>query len=189
MKSTLGLAIALALVALPASAQDVTVDYDHDFDFEKVETFAYAETKDTNAPDQLTDGKIKDAIVKELTQSGLKQVDTDADLFITYHMTSKDNQVLNTTSMGYGGFGPGRRRFGPGPGPGVGMGTSTTTASTYTEGTLIVDAYEPGDKKTVWRGTGTVTVKEKPEKQTKQIENIMTKLGKKWDKILAGKGK
>ena len=53
----------------------------------------------------------------------------------------------------------------------------------------IVDAYEPGDKKMVWRGTGTVTVKEKPEKQTKQIENIMTKLGKKWDKILAGEGK
>ena len=27
----------------------------------------------------------------------------------------------------------------------------------------IVDAYEPGDKKMVWRGTGTVTVKEKHE--------------------------
>jgi hypothetical protein len=41
----------------------------------------------------------------------------------------------------------------------------------------------------VWRGSGTVTVKDKPEKQVKQVENILKKLGKKWDKILAGKGK
>ena len=185
MKTTLGLAIVLALIAVPASAQKITVDYDHDFDFEKVETFAYVETKDTNAKDDLTDGRVKNAIVKELTQSGLRQVDADGDLFVTYHMTSQDNQVLNTTSMGYGGFGPGRRRFGGG----TGMGTSTTTSSTYTEGTLVVDAYEPGgDKKMVWRGTGTVTVKAKPEKQTKQIDEILTKLGKKWDKILAGQG-
>ena len=63
-----------------------------------------------------------------------------------------------------------------------------TTSSTCTEGTLVIDGYEPGDKKMVWRGTGTVTVKEKPEKQIKQIDNILTKLGDKWDKIHAGMG-
>jgi hypothetical protein len=35
----------------------------------------------------------------------------------------------------------------------MGMGSATTTESTYTEGTLMIDAYEPGDKKMVWRGT------------------------------------
>ena len=69
------------------------------------------------------------------------------------------------------------------------MSTTTTTASTYTEGTLIVDAYEPADKKMVWRGTGTVTVKAKPEKQAKQINKIMAKMGAKWDKILVNQGK
>jgi hypothetical protein len=69
------------------------------------------------------------------------------------------------------------------------MGSSTTTESNYTEGTLIIDAYEPGDKKMVWRGTGTVTVKAKPEKQAQQIDKILAKLGDKWDKILAGQGK
>ena len=38
-------------------------------------------------------------------------------------------------------------------------------------------------------GTGTVTVKSKPEKQQKQIDKILSKLGAKWDKILAGQGK
>ena len=59
-----------------------------------------------------------------------------------------------------------------------------TIATDYTEGTLIIDGYEPKEKKMVWRGTGTVTVKAKPEKQTKQVEKILTKMGKKWEKIL-----
>jgi hypothetical protein len=41
----------------------------------------------------------------------------------------------------------------------------------------------------VWRGSGTVTVKAKPEKQIKQVENILNKLGKRWQKILKEKGK
>lgn len=106
-----------------------------------------------------------------------------ADLYITYHITTKDNTVLNTTSFGYGGRGPGWGAWGGG------MGGSTTTSSTYTEGTLVVDAYEAADKKMVWRGTGTVTIKEKPEKQIQQIESILTKMGAKWDKILQKQGK
>mgnify|MGYP000234665685 CR=1 FL=1 len=39
------------------------------------------------------------------------------------------------------------------------------------------------------RGSGTVTVKSKPEKQIKQVDNILKKLGNKWDKILKGMGK
>jgi hypothetical protein len=71
----------------------------------------------------------------------------------------------------------------------MGMSTATTTSSTYTEGTLIIDAFDPGDKKMVWRGTGTVTVASNPDKLTRQIDNILSKLGKKWDKILKSRGK
>jgi hypothetical protein len=54
---------------------------------------------------------------------------------------------------------------------------------------MIIDAYDPSDKKMVWRGTGTVTVKSNPEKQAKQVDNILSKLGNKWDKILKNQGK
>lgn len=180
MKTKLGLMIALVLFAAPAFAQKITIDYDHDFDFEKVKTFSYTSTDETNSHDQLMDGRIKDAIIKEVTEGGLEQVDSDPDLFITYHLTTKDSTVLSTTGMGYGGYG---RGWG-----GWGGGMSTTTATTYTEGTLIVDAYEPADKKMVWRGTGTVTLKAKPEKRTQQVNKIMAKMGDKWDKILANMG-
>jgi hypothetical protein len=32
-------------------------------------------------------------------------------------------------------------------------------------------------------------VKGKPEKQMRQVEKILAKLGKRWDRIVAGKGK
>jgi hypothetical protein len=182
MKKTLGLLIVLGMVAVPASAQKVTVDYAHDFDFKAIKTFQYVETKASNAKDQMMDGRIKDGIVKELTEGGLQQVDSNPNLYVTYHLTSKEDTVYNTTGFGYGGFGLGWRRWG------MGMGSATTTESTYTEGTLIIDAYEPNDKKMVWRGTGTVTVKAKPEKQSQQINSILTKLGQRWAKILAGQG-
>ncbi len=71
----------------------------------------------------------------------------------------------------------------------MGMASSTTYATTYTEGTLIIDAYNPETKKLVWRGTGTVTVKYNPEKQIQQIEKILDKIGGEWDEILEGQKK
>ena len=184
MKRLPALFLVLAMVAVPSIAQKVTIDYAHDFDFEKVKTFQYVETKESNSQDQLMDGRIEAAIIRELTEGDLKQVDADADLYITYHISTKDNTVYNTTSFGYGGMGGGWGRWGGG----MGMSTASTTATTFTEGTLILDAYEPGDKKMVWRGMGTVTLKSKPEKQTQQIDNILAKMGAKWDKILKNQG-
>ena len=181
MKKILGMLILLGMAALPASAQKVTIDYAHDYDFKSVKTFQYVESTEAKASDSLMDGRIKDAMIKQLVEGGLTQVDSDPDIYVTYGLTKKQNAVYNTT--GYGGLGLGWRGWG------MGMASSTTTESTYTEGTLIIDAYDAGDKKLVWRGTGTVTVKGNPQKRTEQINNIVVKLGKKWKKILAGEGK
>ena len=191
MKKTLGLIFVLALVATPALAQKVTIDYAHDFEFTSAKTFEYVETKDSNVKNQLMADRVTTMLKKELIEGGLKEVTDNPDMYVTYHFTSQENTSYNTTSMGYGGYGGyygGWGGYGGYGGMG-GMGSSTTYATTYTEGTLIFDAYEPSDKKLVWRGTGTVTVKDKPENQIKQVDKILKKLGKKWDKILAGKGK
>jgi hypothetical protein len=180
MKKTLGMLVLVGLAALPAAAQSVTIDYAHDYDFKTVKTFQYVESSDSKASDPLMDGRIKDAIVNQLVQDGLTQVEADPNIYVTYGITTQKNAVYNT--VGYGGFGLGWRGWG------MGMGSSTTTESTYTEGTLIIDAYDAVDKKLVWRGTGTVTVKAKPEKVTEQINKIVTKLNEKWQKILAGMG-
>ena len=183
MKKTLGLVFALALFAAPAMAQKVTIDYAHDFDFDSVNTFQYVDTKESNAGNELMAGRIEEMIKKELREGGLNEVTENPDIFVTYHVTTKDRTSYTTSNFGYGGYHGGYYGWGGG------MGTSTTTAHNYTDGTLLIDAYDAKDKKMIWRGTGTVTVKAKPEKQIKQVEKILTKIGARWEKILAGKGK
>ena len=194
MKKALGLIFVMALIATPALAQKVTVDYAHDFDFSGVKTFQYVDTQESNSKNDLMAGRIVEMIKKELREGGLTEVQENPDLFVTYHVTTEEMSSFNTTSMGYGGYGGygagwggyGRHGYG---GYGGGMASTTTYETKYTDGTLIIDGYNPADKELVWRGTGTVTIKDKPEKQIKQVEKILEKIGKKWDKILAGKGK
>jgi len=189
MRKTLGLIFLLALVAMPAMAQKVTIDYAHDFDFEAIKTFQYVDTKESDVKgNAIMAQRVEDMIKKELREGGGTEVSENPDIYVTYHFTSQENTSYNTTSMGYGGYGGYYGGWGGWGGMG-GMGTSTTYATTYTEGTLIIDLYDPESKKLVWRGTGTVTVKDKPEKQVKQVDKILTKIGAKWDKITDGKGK
>lgn len=178
MNKTAPLLLAVIAVSIPAAAQKITMEYAHEFDFSSVETFRYVRTAETDAPDNLSDNRIKNTIIRELFEGGLNSASSNPDLVVTYHLTTKENSDWDTTSFGYGGY------FG-GWGPwGGGKGTATITRDT-----LIVDAWEPAGKTMVWRGTGAVKSTAKPEKRQKQIIKILSKLGKKWDKILAGKGK
>jgi hypothetical protein len=184
----------LALAAGCSSVQNANIDYARSFDFDGVETFQYVDTEESNIQDNpLMADRVVSMIKQELREGGLQQVQENPDLYVTYHFISAERKQLSTTSMGMGGYGGywddwggygGYDAFG-----GPMMGSSVTREYSYEEGTLVVDAYDSKEKKLVWRGMGTVTVKDKPEKQVKQVENILEKLGEKWDKILAGNGK
>ncbi len=190
MKKSLMLAALVLWIAVPGLAQKVNIDYAHEYDFSTVKSFQYVETPDSNIKsNQMMADRVAAMIRKELREGGLQEVDSNPDLFVTYHYASQDKTTYNTTSYGYGGYWGGWGGYGGWGYPGGGMGGATTTEYNYTEGTLVIDAYDAQEKKMVWRGSGTVTVKAKPEKQISQVENILSKLGSKWDKILAGKGK
>jgi hypothetical protein len=192
MKKILGCAVLVMLIAAPSLAQKVTIDYSRGFDWNGVETFQYVETPESNIKDnQIMADRVSSMIRQELREGGLQEVQENPDLYVTYHFTSEERKQLSTTSMGMGGYGGYWDDWGGWGDPfgGPMMGSSTTREYSYEEGTLVIDAYDSKEKKMVWRGSGTVTVKDKPEKQVKQVENILKKLGKKWDKILAGNGK
>jgi hypothetical protein len=186
MKRALGIAAVVLLLALPAAAQKVSIDYAHDYDFNSIKSFEYVESDGDIAPNPLMHQRIVDAITAKLKAAGLTEDSENPDIYVTYHMSSKDSTVYSTSGFGYGGYGGYWGGWGP---YGGGMTSTTTYASTYTEGTLIFDAYDGKEKKLVWRGAGTVTVKDNPEKRGKQLDNILDKLGKKWAKIHAGQGK
>ncbi len=186
------LLVALVLVAAPTFAQKVYIDYAKDFDFSSVKTFMYKETPDTDAGTSLDDQRIESAIFNALEEGGIERVDSGGDIIVTYHVTTEEQTQFNTTTYGYGGWGPGwggYGRWGYGWGGTMGMGGATTTTSTFVEGTIVIDAFEPEKKELVWRGMSTITVKDNPEKRAKQIDKIMAKLEKKWQKILKNEGK
>ena len=185
MKQAFGLAVVLACLATPALAQRVDIDYASEFDFKSVKSFQFV-TPEEPAGNPLMASRIETMIKDRLRAAGLTEVTSEPDLFVTYHVVAQEHTSYNTTHYGYGGYAYGWHSWGA---VGVGMGSSVTTESTYVEGTLIIDAWEPVEKQMVWRGTGTVTVKSKTEKQIEQVEAILEKLGRKWAKILEGKGK
>ncbi len=185
MRKLLGAAFIVALAATPAMAQKVNIDYSHEFDFESAKTFQYVQFEESKVPNPLMAERIVNLVKEKLTSGGLQEVTENPDIFVTCHGTSKERTSYNTTSFGYGGYWGGWYGWGR---P-MGMGTTTINEINYTEGTLVFDAYDAKEKKLVWRGTGTVTVKDAPEKQIKQVEKILKKLGDRWQKILKGQGK
>lgn len=116
------------------------------------------------------DQRVIAAVEYHLSMKGYRQVDSDPDMFLTYHASAAEETTLTTTSMGYG-YGRGWRGGGFGGG-----GTSTTHAYKYVKGTLVVDMWDAKAKQLLWRGSATQTLSDKPEKNEKKINKAMEKL-------------
>jgi hypothetical protein len=164
----------LLLLAAPSFAQKVTVDWDQDFNG-PTETYTWAVAKDA-AENPLVHQRIVNAINYWMTMRGHREVkpEENPDIVLVYHTSTKDEVVVTSDSFGYG-YGPGFRYGG-------GMGTTTSRSHTYTKGTLVVDIWEPKEKKMVFRGTATDTVDANPEKLEKKINKMVEKMVKEFDK-------
>jgi hypothetical protein len=184
MKKLLGIAVVVLLSTVPAAAQKIYIDYDTTVDFDKYRSFAWAPTEDISLKDTapLMHSRIKNEIEFKLTQGGMIEDTEDPDLYVTYYGEEKEQVRLNTTHYGYG-YGYGYYRD---PYWGGGLGHSTPSVYTYTEGTLIIDIWDAETKELIWRAAATAVIKEKPEKQAKQIEKIINKISKRWRKMYKG---
>ena len=172
---TLGSLLGLVLMAAPAFAQKVNVDWDRDYKG-SWETYAWVAPKDV-IESPLAQQRIVNAINYWLTMRGHREVkaNENPNVVVTYHTSSKDEVVVTADSWGYG-YGPGFR-WGGGMG-----GTTTARSQTYTKGTLVVDVWEPNEKKLLFRGTATDTVDTNPEKMEKKINKCVEKMVKEFDK-------
>jgi hypothetical protein len=183
---------ALLLMAAPAFAQKVYIDYDKDYDFDKPETFQWAETSETSVEgaNPLMHSRIVNAIEHYLTMGQMREVESDPDLYVTYHTSTKEEMSLNTTSFGYGYPGGWYGGYHGGFGYGGGISSASTTVSTYEIGTLVVDAWDPKTEKLVWRGTATnMTVSDNPDKMMKRLDKALAKIVKKWQNLRKKEGK
>ena len=179
MRTRIVITIVLSMLAAPSFAQKVTIDYDRDYDFSTIETYSWVKPEQFER-NPLMNQRIVNAIDYQLTMAGVRQiekVDTDPDVYVTYHSNSKEQYQINTTNFGYG--------YGAGWYGGYGgIGTSTSSVYSYQVGTLIIDVWDAETKNLVWRGTAEATISRKPEKMEKKIKKAITKLSSKWEQLV-----
>lgn len=168
-KRFITLLVFVLLSAASASAQKVSVDFDKDADFSKYNTFTVALNQSEPPRDPLMAQRALKGVTYHLTLKGLREVEESPDLYVVLYGIRDQEKQLNVTGYGYGG------RWGR-----YGGGTATATTTTYNIGTLVVDIYDAQTKQLVWRGVGSDTLSDKPEKNEKKLNKALDKLFKKF---------
>jgi hypothetical protein len=145
------------------SAQDVTYNFMPGTDFAKYHTYKWVPIEGGSHPNQIADAQIKSSVDSQLAAKGLTKTDNDkTDLLIGYQVAVDQEKQWNAYSMG----GP---RFG---------GMANATSSTISNGTLVIDMYDPTSKQLVWTGRATKTLNpsSNQEKNQKNLDKAMAKL-------------
>jgi hypothetical protein len=155
----------LLLTATASLAQQVKTDYDRDSDFGHYRTYSWEKVQTQG---QLWVDRIKEAVNSALAAKGWTQVESGGDVAVVAIETTQKEQTLNTFYDSFGG-GWRWREFG-------GFGDSTTTVDTYRVGTLVVDLFDAGTKKLIWRGSASDTLSDKSDKNIKTLDKAVQKM-------------
>ena len=183
MKSVL-FTLCLMLLAGPAFAQKIYVQYDPEYMTGGIETFGWKSTEETSVAkdNPLLHSRILNGIEYHLSLGGFSEVESDPDVWVTYHTSAKEKVVLNTDHWGYGypsSWGYYGQAY-----PYGGYSASTTTVSTYEKGTLIVDVWDAKSNQLIWRGiAANIAVTDNTAKMEKKIDTSLRKIVEEWQKI------
>jgi Domain of unknown function (DUF4136) len=160
------MALAFILVSLfactAASAQKVQTDWDKKANFNQYHKYSWGKVQASNS---IWQGRIQDAIDKDLQKHGWQRVDNGGEVVITAVGAVRNQQEYQTFYNGLGGW-----RWG-------GFGdTATTEAVNYRVGSLVVDLYDASTKKLLFRGVAGDMLSEKPESNEKKLEKAVDKM-------------
>ena len=166
--------LTLLVTATGGYAQKIKYNYVRGTDFSKYQTYKWVRVEKADYPNQILDDQIMQSIDRQLSQKGLRRIDTGTpDLAMVYQVALRGERQWNSYSTGGYGWGwGGWRGWG-------GMGGSTYgSTTTITIGTLNLDMYDIQTKKQVWRGEATKTLDppKDPDKLQRKIDDAMKKL-------------
>ena len=159
--------IALGLL-IGCSSTSVHTDYSVDADFSKFRTFEYrdsANTVERTAP--LAHQRIVAAIREGMTSSGLTEVESNPDVFVTYYGSTDQQLQFSTMYTGVSHWGRSSRHMG------MGMASSSTRTTTVTQGTLMIDVWDAADNAMVWRGVAGSSLSQNPDRNTDTINRAI----------------
>ena len=196
MRIRIFLFLVAVLFAGPASAQKIYIDYDRDYDRSKITTFAWAESDQATLAhtDPMLHSQIAITIAEYMAEGGLTQVDSDPDVYVTYHGSAKDEMTVNTMSLGYsypigwghssyGGYGGYYGQHYGGVYSGY-AGASTATVHSYQVGTLVVDIWDAGTETIIWRGIAAeIAITDDRAKLDKKVDKALRKMVAQWRRM------
>lgn len=164
----LPLALLLAACAASTASAKVSTDSDPSASFASYRTFYWAMKPEGASP--LMQQRIVDGINARLQARGWTLAEK-GDVALAAHVSTDQKQSLDTFYTGTPMGGWGWRGWG-----GVGMGSATTTVRTYNTGTLVLDMFDAGSQKALWRGTATGTISSSAEKNTKALNKDLDRM-------------
>lgn len=134
---------------------DVRTDWDRAVDFSRFESFALLENSEPSI-NRLIDGRIRAALVEELTSKGLRQLDAaeGADFAIGFQVATQNRRSYRTVSSGWRTSGYRHRRGRPGWHDESMTVTTRTRVREYTVGALVLAIFDSKSKDLVWEGSG-----------------------------------
>jgi len=117
----------------------------------------------------LLDQDIKRAVDAQLVQKGLRRVEKNGDLQVSYQAAVNNELNVNLLGSAWGGSGTG-----------FWDGSVQGQTSTIPVGTLLVGLYDPARKQLIWRGDATksIDLKKDPDKNYNNLQKAMAKLFK-----------
>jgi hypothetical protein len=177
-KLTITVLIMLVVGTVAAAKMKAHVGYDQNVNFADIHTFDYFETLDTSIDDSAppVHEMIKLLIIKQLQDGGLTRDPENPDVLVTYHTNEAEAMKMNVTLYSYS--------YSAGwwwsPLWGSGMDVSS-----WSQGTLVVDIWNPKTENIVFRGAvvGVVPEDPSPAKAQKTIEKALTLMSKEFKKM------
>ncbi len=175
VKLVLSVAV-LAAFAACSSSLSVKSDYDRTADFKKFKTFSFYKndkvTKSTVS--SLNQDRIFSAIRAELTKKGYKEATSNADFWVNVNtiITNEKSYTANTDFYGYGGM------YRPYMWGGMGNVSATTTfdATSYKDGSIIIDLVDASTNKMFWEGIGNKEIDGASKNPDQDINAAITKI-------------
>ena len=163
------LAIAAILSAAPALALNVKTDHDREADFSNRKTYAWK--AGTEAPNSLTEQKVRMAVEAQLRAKGLQKVEENPDVWVVTHSTATMESQIDVSAFGYGGGWSWHGWYSWGPSADVKIRDTTT-------GMLLVDILDGPKATLIWRGIASDTIRDlpDPDKLAKTIDKAVKKM-------------
>ena len=142
-------------------AQDVQYNYDREINFSAYQTYQWVQAGEPGIADPLLDRDLHRAIDGQLGQKRLQSVEHNGDLYITYYILGQKERRIDAWSMGprWSGF-------------------ARANTSTVEIGQLVIEIFDPAQKRVVWRGAVSqeLEVSRDPDKNYRKLEKAVAKL-------------